>query len=134
MIAKRVNIGLIIEQKINELELSKSEFGRRIGIPQQNVNRILDKPNIDTDKLVAISNALDYNFFNVFTDEDVSAGNISAVNSSVSLHGNSSNNVTTEVSGDAVLLERVKSLEALLAEKGERIAELKERIEELKSR
>jgi hypothetical protein len=36
--------------------------------------------------------------------------------------------------GDAVLAERVKSLEALVAEKNERIAELKERIEELKAK
>lgn len=34
--------------------------------------------------------------------------------------------------GDAILAERVKSLEVLVAEKDERIAELKERIEELK--
>ena len=48
---EKVNIGLSIEQKLNELGISKSEFGRRIGIPQQNVNRILEKPNIDTEKL-----------------------------------------------------------------------------------
>ena len=41
MVIEKVNIGLAIEAKLNELELSKSEFGRRIGIPQQNVNRIL---------------------------------------------------------------------------------------------
>lgn len=61
-----VNIGLVIEQKINEKNISKSEFGRMIGIPQQNVNRILDKPNIDTDKLIKISEALNYNFFQEF--------------------------------------------------------------------
>ena len=36
--------------------------------------------------------------------------------------------------GDAVLAERVKALENLVAEKDERITELKERIEELKKR
>jgi len=37
------------------------------------------------------------------------------------------------VIGDAVLTERVKLLERIIAEKDERIAELKERIEELKT-
>lgn len=41
---------------------------------------------------------------------------------------------TLTASADAVLTERVKSLEALVAEKNERITELKERIEELKSK
>lgn len=36
--------------------------------------------------------------------------------------------------GDAILKERVKALEAIIAEKDERIKELKERIEELKSK
>lgn len=65
-----VNIGLVIEQKINEKNISKSEFGRMIGIPQQNVNRILNKPNIDTDKLAKISEALEYNFFQEFVTKD----------------------------------------------------------------
>ena len=63
MVIEKVNIGLAIEAKLNELELSKSEFGRRIGIPQQNVNRILEKSSIDTDNLLVISEALGYNFF-----------------------------------------------------------------------
>ena len=59
---ERVNIGLSIEQKLNELGMSKSEFGRKIGVPQQNVNRILDKTSIDTDKLATISEASKCNF------------------------------------------------------------------------
>ncbi|MBD5184664.1 MAG: hypothetical protein HDS97_07220 [Bacteroidales bacterium] len=44
-----------------------------------------------------------------------------------------SGDVSVEV-GDTVLAERVKALEKLLAEKDERIGELKERIEELKAK
>ena len=66
MSIEKVDIGESIEQKLNELGISKSEFGRKIGIPQQNVNRILSKSSIDTDKLVAISEALDFNFFDCF--------------------------------------------------------------------
>ena len=32
---ERVNIGLSIEQKLNELGMSKSEFGRKIGVPNK---------------------------------------------------------------------------------------------------
>lgn len=47
MSIEKVDIGESIEQKLNELGISKSEFGRKIGIPQQNVNRILSKSSID---------------------------------------------------------------------------------------
>lgn len=64
---RNVNVGLAIEQRINELGITKSEFGRRIGIPNQNVNRILSKPSIDSDKLVEVCDALDYDFFKLFS-------------------------------------------------------------------
>lgn len=64
---RTINVGLAIEQRINELGITKSEFGRRIGIPNQNVNRILSKSSIDSDKLVEICNALNYDFFKLFS-------------------------------------------------------------------
>ena len=64
---KTINVGLAIEQRINELGITKSEFGRRIGIPNQNVNRVLSKSSIDSDKLVEICNALNYDFFKLFS-------------------------------------------------------------------
>ena len=64
---RSINVGLSIEQRINELGITKSEFGRRIGIPNQNVNRVLSKSSIDSDKLVEICNALDYDFFKLFS-------------------------------------------------------------------
>ena len=136
MIEKNVNIGLIIEQKLNELGINKSEFGRRIGIANQNVNRILEKKSIDTDKLIEISNALGYNFFSEFIDEGnnavangdgsvaVSGNNNTSVvngalatgNGSVAVNGNNSNHVVA--GGETALLqERIKHLEDLVAEK-----------------
>lgn len=115
---EKVNIGLSIEQKLNELGMSKAEFGRKIGVPQQNVNRILDKTSIDTDKLIAISEALDFNFFDCFHSiEEYSSAN--AGNGGVAVAGNgTAHHFTTNASCEAaVLAERVKSLEALLAEK-----------------
>lgn len=125
-----VNIGLAIEEKLQELKLSKTEFGRRIGIPQQNVNRILEKGTIDTGKLVQISEALKFNFFSLYCGE---APKVEVKTEGDYSPASDSGDVSVIV-GDAVLVERVKSLEALVAEKNERITELKERIEELKAR
>ena len=127
MKVERVNIGLSIEQRLNELGMSKSEFGRKIGIPQQNVNRILEKASIDTDKLVSISEALNFNFFDCFHSDESST--VTADNGSVAVAGNgTAHHITTNASADvAVLQERVKSLEALLAEK-ERLIKVYEKL------
>lgn len=64
-----VNIGLAIEQRVNELGISKSELARRLGIAQQNVNKVVfSKESIDTAKLMEISKALDYNFFELYAN------------------------------------------------------------------
>lgn len=130
MAQKTVHIGLAIEEKLQELKLSKTEFGRRIGIPQQNVNRILEKDTIDTGKLVQISEALKFNFFTLYCEE--------APKVEVKTEGDyspaSDEGDVTVIVGDAVLAERVKLLQQLIEEKDVRIAELKERIEELKAK
>lgn len=125
-----VHIGLAIDKKLQELKMSKTEFGRRIGIPQQNVNRILEKDTIDTGKLVQISEALKFNFFSLYCEE---APKVEVKTEGDYSPASDSGDVSVIV-GDAVLAERVKSLEALVAEKNERIAELKERIAELKAK
>lgn len=112
---ERVNIGLAIEQRLNELGMSKSEFGRKIGIPQQNVNRILEKPNIDTEKLITISEALGYNFFEIYSGEHNAVAN---GDGSIAVNGNNNKNVVAGGDGSTALLqERIKHLEELLAEK-----------------
>ena len=127
---ERVNIGLAIEQRLNELGMSKSEFGRKIGIPQQNVNRILDKSSIDTDKLVTICEALEFNFFHEYTDDlsgTSTAVSFSGNNNQVNGHG-AHDNINGDVSA-AIWEERVKALEALLAEK-ERLIKVYEKMVE----
>ena len=62
-----VHIGREIESRVNQLRLSKTEFGKRIGMPQQNVNRLFERASIDTEKLVAVSNALEFNFFDLYS-------------------------------------------------------------------
>lgn len=63
-------LGAAIEKRIEELKITKAEFGRRIGLPKQNVNRLLEKDGIETDKLVEISRALNFNFFALFCEEE----------------------------------------------------------------
>lgn len=114
-----VNIGLAIEQIINARGISKSEFGRKIGVAQQNVNRILERSNIDTDKLVTISEALDFNFFTCFCAVDESGAAI-ADNGAVAVAGGATaHHITTNATnaGDVMLQQKVEALEALLAEK-----------------
>lgn len=129
---EKVNIGLLIEQKMNELDITKSEMARRSGIANQNINRVLERSSIDTDKLVAISEALDFNFFDCFRSiEEHSTA--TADNGGVAVAGNgTAHHFTTNGSASCevvVLAERVKALEALLAEK-ERLIKVYEKMVE----
>ena len=47
---KDVHVGQAIDQRRNELGLSKSELGRRLGIPQQHINRLLERETMETTK------------------------------------------------------------------------------------
>lgn len=118
---ERVNIGLAIEQRLNELGMSKSEFGRKIGIPQQNVNRILEKSNIDTEKLITISEALGYNFFLNYVGEhntSVVNGALATGDGSVAVNGNNNNHVVgNSPATNELLEEKIRHLEDLVAEK-----------------
>lgn len=148
---ERVNIGLAIEQKLNELGMSKSEFGRKIGIPQQNVNRILEKPNIDTEKLITVSEALGYNFFEDYVGEhnavangdgsvavrgnnntSVINGALATGNGSVAVNGSNNNSNVVTGGETALLQERIKHLEELLAEKERLIRVYEKMMEERK--
>lgn len=127
---EKINIGLLIEQKMNELNVSKSEMARRSGIANQNINRVLERSSINTDKLVAISEALDFNFFDCYHSNK--SNGVTADNGGVAVAGNSTaHHFTTNSSVEtaAVLQERIKSLEALLAEK-ERLIKVYERMVE----
>lgn len=124
MIENKINIGLLIEQKLNELGISKSELARRTGIANQNVNRILSKSSIDTDKLISISKALDYNFFEDYIGERNAVVN---GDGSVAVSGNNNSNVVAGGDGTALLQERIRHLEDLLSEK-ERLIKLYEKM------
>lgn len=84
---EEINIGLVIEQKMNELDINKSELARRIRIANQNINRLLERESIDTKKLMSISEALNFNFFDCFRSIEEKE-EVHAVNGSVAVGGN----------------------------------------------
>lgn len=69
---KHVHVGQAIDKRRNELGLSKSELGRKIGVPQQHINRILERETMETSRLIKVSEALDFNFFSPFLSETTS--------------------------------------------------------------
>jgi hypothetical protein len=63
------HIGKLIKKRLEEIGMTKTEFARRINKTSQNVYDIFDRKTIDTGLLTAISETLNYNFFEplVFT-------------------------------------------------------------------
>ena len=113
---KKVNIGLEIEKMINYQGISRAEFGRRCDIAQPNVKRILERGCINTDKLVRVSEALDYNFFRLWVDDEPTT--IKAESSAVRVgSGNVTlyNNTQATALGDTTNeLERLRSENEML--------------------
>ncbi len=125
---QEVNIGLLIRNKSRELGINKSELAKMIGIQNQNVNRILESENINTDKLIKISEALDFDFFSYYRPiNKIEIGDNIAIEtngdfSPASINGNIS------VSAEMLLKERINYLEELLSEK-ERLIKLYEKMQ-----
>ena len=133
--ARYLHIGEAIEARVNQLRMSQAEFGAKIGVAQQNIRRIFEKESIDTDRLVAISAALNFNFFELYcelsTIKVVGTGN--QVNQTGASYNSNAGSPAPSVESD-LLNEKVRHLEAMLKEKDERISDLKERISELKTK
>ena len=60
---KDVHVGQAIKKRYEATGMTKTEFGRLIGVPQQHINRIFERDTMETKKLAKICQALDYNFF-----------------------------------------------------------------------
>ena len=122
---KHVHVGQAIDKRRNELGLSKSELGRKIGVPQQHINRILERETMETSRLIKVSEALDFNFFSLFCPKQ---HHISAHLAAVSLDGNANNLI-----GDAELAVQLSSEKKETENLRETIKLLKEQIESLNS-
>ena len=64
----KIHIGQAIKKRLEEKKMTKTEFGQRIGVPQQHINRILERDTIEVKKLISICEALDFNFFALFCE------------------------------------------------------------------
>ena len=119
---KHVHVGQAIDKRRNELGLSKSELGRKIGV---HINRILERDTMETSRLIKVSEALDFNFFSLFCPRQ---HHISAHLAAVSLDGNANNLI-----GDAELAVQLSSEKKETENLRETIKLLKEQIESLNS-
>ena len=108
---KEVHIGEEIGKRLQQLRMTKSEFARKLGIPQQNVNRIIDRPEIMTDQLRSICSILDYDFFSLYVDKNDIHVVASGDSSIAALYSD------VQTSDSNVLKERIRSLELILMEK-----------------
>lgn len=130
---REVHIGRAIKERLDKLEMTKSEFGRQIGVPQQHVNRIFERDTIETKKLYRICRALDFNFFELFCHFP---SNVNAYLAAVAMgDGDAQNNI-----GDAAMLAQLESQKVKVGslEKTERdlrsqIAVLQRSVEQLNS-
>ena len=120
---QQVHIGQAIDRRRIELGLSKSEFGRKIGVPQQHVNRILERKTMETVRLVKVCEALDFNFFALFSPMQ---NQISAYLAAVTLDGDAHNNI-----GDSALAAQLTKEQSTVESQNETIKLLKEQIETL---
>ena len=130
---KEVHIGKAIKERLEELKMTKTEFGRLIGVPQQHVNRIFERETIETTKLIKICRALDFNFFALFCKFPT---NISAYLSAVALgNGDANNNLgeTAVLSQLEVMKVKLEKAEGTEKDLRDQISGLKDNVEQLKS-
>lgn len=99
----KVNIGVEIKKRLDEKKMSKSEFARRIGAQQQHINRLFERDTIETKRLEAVSEALDFNFFSLYCDNP---NNVFAYLAAVALGDGDAINLT----GDAALIAQIEVL------------------------
>lgn len=116
--------------------MTKAKVIKATGISRPALDAILEGNDFKVSNLEKIANALNVKV-GYFFDEEIAirtAGRDYVEQGEIVHNGAENNGEGTLVVDDAVLAERVKSLETLIAEKDARIDELKERIEELKSK
>lgn len=120
---KDVHVGSEIDKRRNQLGLTKSELGRKIGVPQQHINRILERETMETKRLYKVSQALDFNFFSLFCGY---SPNVSASLAAVSFEGDANNIV-----GSLELGVQLTKAQTEVDNQKETILLLKEQIESL---
>ena len=122
---KEVHVGQEIKKRIDELNMSKTEFGRLIGVQQQHVNRILERDTMETKKLYKVCQVLDMNLFALFCKFTT---NVNAYLAAVALgNGDANNNI-----GEAAILAQIEKLKGDIARLEESNSLLKDQVSTLK--
>ena len=121
----------IIKLKVETLRFPGGIKGlaEKVGMTEQNLHRCVRENKIQAQDLESIAKQLNMSVSEFFDEAPKVVVHTEGDYSPASKNGD-----VSVIVGDAVLVERVKLLEALLAEKNARIEELKERIEELKAK
>ncbi len=122
----KVNIGAEIKKRLEELNMTKTDFGNQIGVQQQHINKILERDYIDTRKLVRICEVLDFNFFALYCRF---ATSINAYLAAVALGDANANNVI----GEAALLAEFEKLKTQVEGLKKSETQLNDQIATLKS-
>ena len=63
----RIHIGELIQKRMKELGMTRSELARRIGTSSQNLGKILKRSSIDSQRLFKLSEALKTDFFQYYS-------------------------------------------------------------------
>lgn len=121
--------GEILKQRLLNRFKVLADVARKLDVSQQSLNQTLAAADIKTGFIEKLAAAYNVPASIFFEDEQIKIIQTEGDYSPASDSGNIAVTI-----GDSVLAERVKALEALIAEKDERINDLKERIEELKSK
>lgn len=104
-------------------KVSQSEIARQLGMSQQSINQMLSTADVKSSLVERIAKVLNVPVSHIYGDRDDMQSAVASGDSSIAV-----NNITgnIEAGDNAALLERVKLLEQLLAER-ERVIEEKER-------
>lgn len=63
----QIHIGELIQKRMKELGMTRSELARRIGTSSQNMGKILKRRSTDTQRLLKLSKALKLDFFQYYS-------------------------------------------------------------------
>ena len=124
-----------IEQLINQqFDGNKQSFAVKVGIPPTSMSNYFGnqrRSKVSVTMLEKIVKVLDVDARWLLTGEETPKRE---VHTEGDYSPASDSGDVSVIVGDAVLVEKIKSLESLITEKDKRIDELKERIEELKAK
>lgn len=113
--------------------VSIRDLAERVGIKENQIHVMCRTNSTKIDTLERIARVLGVPMSEFFDDFSVSVSNVVEGNNN-QLNAMGAHNNTLASSDNSYLQEQVKLLQAIIAEKDERIKDLKERIEELKTK